>query len=102
MIERRPTLHWAFYAWGGKRATAFQQHVIMGLSAGTNTCIELETQLVGYSKQLIDLQGLNAEKGVVSVKGVEIDLDDLVRRHRREPIDQDRFVFWLHNAEERA
>ena len=103
MIERCPRLHWEFYTWG-KKNVAYQRHVIMGFTQVPNPKynIDIHRRVAAYGHRIVPSRGSVPHYGRVMVRGVEIDIDAVVRQGEPAEIEEDAFLHWVKLAESQA
>ncbi|MCL2780137.1 MAG: hypothetical protein FWD74_01360 [Actinomycetia bacterium] len=104
MIARHPGLRWEFFTWG-KKSIDYQKHVIMGFGTENpkhHTSADPCGAVTGYGHQIIIRRGSVPTYGVVTVRGVRLDLDEIMAKHHNDEVDTDEFVDSLRIAARRA
>jgi hypothetical protein len=104
MIERHPNLRWEFFTWGGKRSVSYHRNVIMGFNSedsGPLSNLVLYRTVKSYAVRIIESKGSIPVCGVVEVRGVKIDVDEILSFFRAEGVETDRFLFLLRSVAER-
>jgi hypothetical protein len=104
MIERHPNLRWEFFTWG-RKSVCYHQHVIMGFSTEDpkfKTSIDLERRVATYGHRIVAQRGSVRAYGIVTVRGVPIDVDAIAAQHRGREIETDAFWRWLQDVASRA
>jgi hypothetical protein len=104
MIERHPNLRWEFFTWG-KTSAVFQQHVIMGFSTEDpkfHTNLNVDRGVSTYGHRIVESHGSVPTYGIVTVRGVTIDVDAVAADFRGREVETDAFRRWLQIAARRA
>lgn len=100
MIERFPHLRWDFETTGGKRYYAFQSPVIFGFSSGgrLDPGFAVLQRTNGYAVSILDYRAGGFPQGVVTVRGISIDIDDLLSKIETPPLNRREFLTWMQIA----
>jgi hypothetical protein len=100
MIERFPHLRWEFETRGGKSYDGFQSPVVFGFTSGgaRNPSFTVLQMVMDYAIQIIDRRAGGYPQGVVTVRGMTIDLDDVLSRIDPIPLNRRKFLSWMQIA----
>jgi hypothetical protein len=103
MIQRCPGLRWEFYTWGKKNAF-YQRHVIMGFTQvlSPKYGIDIDAMVAAYAHCIVASRGSVPHYGLITIRGVEIDLDAVTARMRPAKVERDAFLRWVKLAESQA
>lgn len=100
MIQRSSTLRWELCDFGGKKYAFYHQPVILGFSKVDpkhRLCMGTDLMVQGYAVGVVEQKGARIHLGTVEVRGVRLDLDEIVASHIVEPIDRQYFVRIVRN-----
>jgi hypothetical protein len=99
---RSPGVHWEFCTSGGKHFVYYQQAVLVGFSRYPRWQLGVESIIAGYGHRLVQARGSIPHYGMVTVRGMAIDVDRLTALAHMPPDEPDYFLkclkVWIHGV----